>query len=214
MPHLQSARRTIRRATVVLREEGIKSFYFKVLGEIGYRRLLVFERSLEKPVPVFASGLDVRIRQLEVKEAKDYLVFRPETPGTLVADRITSGHLCFAAWYGDGIVGATWAATQHVWIDYLAFDFPLAVGEVHTYDVYTLPEYRGHGISPAISVHMLRYFAESGYRIATRTILPENRASLRARAKAGYQLAGKVVCIRIGPLKRHYRSSVGKITTR
>ncbi|MBC7790287.1 MAG: GNAT family N-acetyltransferase [Anaerolineae bacterium] len=149
------------------------------------------------------------IRLLGADEKENYLAFRPETPASLVTDRLGSGHLCFAARYQGRIIGATWATTKRAWIDYLDYDLPLRAGEVYTYDGFTLPEYRGHGVAPAISVHMLRYFAEAGYQRATRTILPENSASLRARKKAGYTPVGVMGYMRIGPWTRHFFSKIG-----
>ena len=46
----------IRRALLTLRDEGLRSFWFKLLGECGYRRLLLLERALDQPIADYTPG--------------------------------------------------------------------------------------------------------------------------------------------------------------
>lgn len=193
----------IRRAFVTLRDEGLKSFWFKLLGEFGYRRLFLVERMLDSPVADYTPRLPVDISILEESEIDDYLAFRPATTRRDVADRLRSGEMGFIARHEGRIVAAAWVAVQPVWVPFLGCRIDMAPGDAHIYDKFTAPAYRGHGISNAVRTHHLRHLQRAGFRRATGSVLPENVSSLRDdTTKGGFRVYGMLGRIRIGPWKR------------
>lgn len=60
-----------------------------MIGELGYRRMLLFERSLAESVSEVTAGLPVRVDVLHESEVDDYFAFRPDTPRTCVIGRLT-----------------------------------------------------------------------------------------------------------------------------
>ena len=57
--------RPLARFVEVLREEGVSALWFRSLGEICYRRLLMLERSLAEPAAEIASDLLIEVSVLE-----------------------------------------------------------------------------------------------------------------------------------------------------
>ena len=144
----------IRRALVTLRDEGPKSFWFKVLSECGYRRLLLLERALDQPIADFTPALPVDVAMLAESEIDDYLAFRASTARE-IADRLRSGQMCFVARHEGRIVATAWVAVHPVWVPFLGCQIEMAAGDAHIYDKYTLPAYRGQGISNAVRTYHL-----------------------------------------------------------
>ncbi len=192
------------RAREVLREEGARSLWFKILGETVYRRLLLLERPLQEAIPTVTARVPVEISLLQKTEIAEYVEFRAGTDVAEVQSQLDAGHWCFVARHQGRIVSARWATAGRVWIDYLSSAFRLAADEVYIYDAFTRPDFRGQAVSPVTSVEMLRYFRAAGYRRTVATISPENQANLRAVAKPGYRPYGLIGYVKIGPWKYHF----------
>ncbi|MGH8798924.1 MAG: GNAT family N-acetyltransferase [Casimicrobiaceae bacterium] len=192
----------LRRALVTLRQEGLRSFWFKVLSHCGYRRLLLLERPLDQPVPDFTPTLPVEVAMLTESRIDDFLAFRPTTVRTDAIERLRSGQMCFVAWHEDRIVAGAWISTRPLWLPYLGCEIAVDPGEAHIYDKFTLPAFRGCGIANAVRTVYLRDLQRAGYRRATSALLPENVSSLRDDRKGGFRPCGTLVRIQIGPWRR------------
>jgi GNAT superfamily N-acetyltransferase len=192
----------IRRALLILRDEGLKSFCFKLLGQCGYRRLLLVERALDQPIADFTPRLPVKVAMLAADELDDYLVFRPGTARREIAGRLRSGDLCFVARHQGRIVAAAWVAVRPVWVPFLGCRIDVTPDEAHIYDKFTLPAYRGHGIANAVRTHHLRHMQRAGMRRATGAVLPENVSSLRDDGRGGFRVYGVLGRIKLGPWQR------------
>ncbi len=196
----------IRRAVVILRREGLRSFWFALLGGLGYHRLLVFERPLDESVPDFAPSLKVDVARLAESELDDYLAFRPDSGKRDLDERLRRGEMCFVARHEGRIVSGGWVAIQSLWIDFVGCAIELDAGDAYSYDKFTLRAYRGHGIFNAVRTHHLRHLQAAGYRRAIVTVVPENKSSVRDILKGGYRPCGMIGRIRLGPWERHFRS--------
>ena len=64
------------RSVEVLRDEGVLSLWFKVLGELAYRRLLLLRRPLDAPTPTIEPSLAIEVGRLEESDTEQYLDFR------------------------------------------------------------------------------------------------------------------------------------------
>jgi len=196
----------VRRALLTLRCEGVRSFWFKLLAQAGYRRLMLLERPLDRPVPEFSPSLPVEVTQLTESELDDYLAFRPKTELRDAIDRLRAGQICFVARRDRRIVAAGWIAVQPIWLSYLGCVLDMVPGDVHIYDKFTLPACRGHGISNAVRTHHLRHLQRAGYRRVVVAVLPENASSLRDILKGGYRPCGMIGSIKVGPWQRRFRT--------
>src|SRR3990170_2383269 len=194
----------LKRAVEVLREEGIKSFWFKLLSEMGYRRVLWVTRSLEERIPDVKPRLPVTIGLLKKTEVDEYLAFRPNVDLSLIIDRLNAGHWCFVAHHRARLISASWATIHQTSSSYLAREICLKPGEVYTYDSFTSPDLRGLSVSPAIRVAMMRYFRDTGYQRMLGWVLPENKPSLKALLKVGFRPLGMMRYIKIGLWRWHF----------
>lgn len=202
--------RIVDRTVTIYREEGLYSLWAKFWGEFCYRRLYYLERPLALPFPDLHAALPLEITPMERDEIDAYIAFHDEDPRDQIERRFALGEKCFVARSGGEIVCANWACeggplSEH-WIRYLRYALPVAPDEVYLYDSYTAPTHRGRGIAPALAVWILRHYAEKGYRRTTTAIVPENRTNLRARAKSGYQICGRIGYVRTGIHLHHFNT--------
>jgi hypothetical protein len=205
MPEFSSTSNTLRRAIEVLRNEGFTSFWFKLIGELGYRRMLVVEYRLDDPIPEFTPRLPVRNDLLKESDIDAYLAFRPESERLEIMNRLISGQLCFVAWDAARIVSACWTAVRPIRIEYLDCETELGDGDAYLYDKFTCPTFRGHRIANAVRVYQLRYLREAGYRRAIGALVPENKTSMRENARGGFRPVGVIGRFKIGPWQRNFR---------
>lgn len=194
----------IERAADVLREGGIRGLWFKMLGKMVYRRVVLVERALDEPVPEVTARLPLVIDLLKESEVDEYVGFFPRGNVSETRRRLEAGQLCFVARHRGRLVCANWATTKAAWIPYLGCTIQLAPGEVYTYELFTSPDFRGQNIAPAVKAHQLRQFRRAGYSRAVAVIVPENTASLRADGKVGYSPYGVMGCVRLGPWRRDF----------
>ena len=202
-----------RRAVLTLRGEGARSFWFKLLAQVGYRRLMLLERLLDWPVPEFTPSLSVEVTQLAESELDEYIEFRPDTVRRHAIARLRAGQMCFVARHDRRIVAAGWIAFPPIGLSYLGCPLDMAPGDVHIYDKFTQPAYRGHGISNALRMHHLRYLQRAGYRRVIVAVLPENASSLRDILKGGYRPCGMIFRIKVGRWQRHFRKTYSSAPT-
>lgn len=199
MSEFPSTNNVVERAIKVLREEGIKSFWFKLLNEIGcYRRLLLLERLLEEPIPHMETHLPVTIDLLKKTEADEYVMFRGRVRPSEIVDRLNVGQWCFVARHDGKLISASWAAIHMARSDYLNREIQLGQDEVYVYGLFTKPDFRGFSVSPTINVAMMRYFRDTGYRRMICWVLPENNPSLKALQKVGFRPLGIMGYVKIG----------------
>jgi ribosomal protein S18 acetylase RimI-like enzyme len=137
---------------------------------------------------------------LTLEKLQDYLVFRPDASGDAVTQQLLQGDRCLVARHEDRIVGAVWGSSTRMNAEpSLGRDLPLAAGESYQFDAYTLPEVRGMGIAPALSVAWLRHLRDEACVAAIRLTFPWNVAALRSHAKSGYRVAAVIRSLRLGP---------------
>lgn len=199
-----SDRQLFSRAWDVWRNEGPRSFWFKLCAGLGCYRLLVLERPLAEPIPEFEPRLPVGLQVVADDALDDYLAARPGTPCALVLDRWRAGDTCFVARH-DGVVVATcWAATRRARAAYVGWDVDLPDGDVYLYDAYTAPAHRGAGVAKALCLYQLRHLRAAGLRRATRMTLPWNQPALRLHTSCGFRVVGVRGRIALGPWRHDF----------
>jgi hypothetical protein len=80
---------SFRRAAEVLRTEGARSLWFRILGETAYRRAILVERLLQEPVADQQPGVDVEVRPLTPEDLDEYLAHRSGSNVTEIRTRLS-----------------------------------------------------------------------------------------------------------------------------
>jgi GNAT superfamily N-acetyltransferase len=195
----------LQRALRVLREEGLRTFWFKLLGELGYRRLFLLERSLTEPIstgPALPAGLT--LAWLQPNKLDEYVALRTQFTAAAIRARFENGDRCLAARLNGRLVGAMWACVNHPRLQSLQRAVPFAPGEVYTFDAYVIPAARGQSIAPLLSNELARHYQQAGCRRAIRATLPDNQPALRAHAKAGFHPYALIGYVKLGPWRRDF----------
>ncbi len=167
-----------------------------------YRRVIVMERPLDRPLPEAHARLPVRLALLSPDDLPHFASFRPELDPQVVRARLASGHRCVAAWLEDRIVHAGWAATDRAWVDFIECELPLEPGDVYQFDSFTLPAFRGADVAGARIAWMARFFRDNGARRLLAVVWPGNPSAFRPLEKAGYRRSGSLRVIRLGSWRR------------
>jgi GNAT superfamily N-acetyltransferase len=196
-----SPRRALARALSVLRDEGLRSLWFKVLGETLYRRLRLVELRPEDAVQT--ASLSLEFGFLEPSDAADYLRLRPGGDVATIRQRLARER-CFGAWHQGTLVSTRWVTAGSVYVDYLGRTVALRPGEVWISDTFTDPAYRGRDVSPAAGAALARWLVEEGVHAQLAGVLPENPLGVRAYEQAGYRPVGTIGYIRIVRWRREF----------
>jgi len=201
---METPQKGLSRAREVFRKEGVRAFFFKLVGEFFYRRLILFERSTSEPVRKMPLGQFLSFSILDEDGLEEYRAFRPDTSIAEIKQRLAEGQLCFVLRAKRRIVHTTWAMTDRAYIDYLSYDFRLRQDVAYVYDSFSLPDYRGRGIPLIRLAHMLPHLSAIGYRRVISANLPENKAGMRPPLKAGYHHYGIIGYIGLGKWRRYF----------
>jgi GNAT superfamily N-acetyltransferase len=112
-----------------------------------------------------------------------------------VVGRLEAGNRCYVAWLDGQVVGYGWVADAGAAIGELDLAFRLDSRDRYLWDFVTLPAWRGRGLYPHLLQAILR--AEEGGRFWIINA-PENVASARGIAKAGFADVGSLAFARAG----------------
>jgi hypothetical protein len=164
-PEGWTARSALQRGRAVLREEGLRSLFMRVLGETVYRRMLVLRGTLSDAPPQMEPNGGVEFRPLERFEIEQYLQLRPDQTMEEIERRLASGQVCFAAREDGRLVQACWLAPPGAArIEYLDLEFPLSPVEVYVHDFFAAPSERGRYLFRAQLGEMAAYFSDHEQR--------------------------------------------------
>jgi GNAT superfamily N-acetyltransferase len=188
----------------VAREEGARPLWFKVWGELCYRRLGLFELRLDSPVPQQPSRIPIAVAPLAVGQSAEYAALDPNSDPAEIGPRLAAGHSCFVARSGNEPVGSCWVAREALWSAYLRTNIELAGDEACTYETYTAPEARGRGVGPALRAEVARMLSEAGDRRLLATVHPENAPAIRLVEKLGYRRIGTIGYFGAGPWRKDF----------
>lgn len=197
-------RQALARAIEIGHDDGPKRLWFKILGETVYRRFLVVEDVLERPLPTLESIPDIEIRPIRENEIGEYVSLRSDQNAGEIANRLSRGHRCWVTRFQGRIVAAFWGVCERAFIEALDREFSLASDEIYTYDAFTDPNYRGLHL-PAAGARVRRpIMVAEGFRRCLALLEPENEATVRQSRRAGYNLIGTVGYFGIGRWRRYF----------
>jgi GNAT superfamily N-acetyltransferase len=175
------------------REGGMRGVWFGALAWARlYRRLELVVLSLDPPPALLTTPLELDFG------------FLSETDDEGTRARMERGDRCYVAREAGTIVSSRWIAKGRAFMDYLDTWIDLEPDEAYLSETFTHPSLRGHGVSGAAGTSLAAVLAGEGYRRILAGVLMENHAGKRAYEKAGYQRAGRVGYIGLGPWRRDF----------
>ena len=172
------------------------------MSDWHYRRVVVMECRLDRPLPDVTARVASRIALLAAEDVTALQALRPDLDPEVIRGRLARGHRCFAAWHEGRIIHAGWAATADAWIDFLDCAMPLEPGDVYQFDSYTEPRFRGAGVAGARVAWMARFFRDAHARRLLAVVWPGNPSAFRPLEKAGYRPCGGLRVIQWGRWRR------------
>lgn len=162
--------------------------WFAFVAEVGYRRLIVREFSLRKPIEQAAARIEIQSSELTEGDLEAYNDFRQPADRDAARKRLLKGDACFVARHGDTIVGACWVSVGTAWNAYLSTPIPLAPDEAYSYDLYTAPRWRGENIPTAVMCALHSSCRAKGFKRVIGLTIPENRPAMNVHT--GYRNIG------------------------
>ncbi|MEP6977772.1 MAG: hypothetical protein ABI948_06930 [Thermoleophilia bacterium] len=194
-------RRTIwSRGAELLRRGGARLVWFRILGELGYRRQLVTEQLLPVEAVAPTPGLEGRFLGADDLDAFGGLHGNADE----ARGRFARGERCFGVWLEGRLVSTRWLATGTIRLGYLGREVDLPPEQVYIYEIYTERGHRGRGISGAAGALVPPILSAEGVRRIVGVLEPENRAGIRANEKAGYRIVGRIGYVKLGPWRRDF----------
>ena len=187
----------------VLREEGLRSLWFKVLGEICYRRLAIIERIFDGEAEA-GLRVDWGLSKLTIPELPAYHARYPETDLDELRRRMERGGWCYVIRYDGGIIHSCWIATGTVRIDYLDCEVCIGSDLVYPYEAFTVPEFRGRGVATARVRLMERHLLAEGYQGSVGVVQPSDRAALRFNLSGQNRVIGTIGFFCLGGWRRYF----------
>ncbi len=206
------SRGTLRRAPQVLRKEGMRSFWVKLLGHTVYRRVVLVSADLTREQPNITCELPITVTSATLDDVDAYVEFGPKANAETFRRRLTAGSRVYVAWLEGRIVSAAWVDLNHAFLD--AIDAITTLGPRDTYgrDSYTVPELRSRNIATVRSVVGMRMLREEGFERAIGYVVPENRGGFASIGKAGLDRIGSAGWFGVGPLRIYFHKRPGAKT--
>jgi GNAT superfamily N-acetyltransferase len=115
--------------------------------------------------------------------------------------RFASGDLCFGALIDGKYVHLKWVGFNRWYDSDTGRYIQLGSDSAYVYDGYTLPEFRGLGLTSVVLDKTFQYLSKIGIKKVYSLIGHNNHASLRVKTKENARKIGKVTFFRIFGLK-------------
>jgi hypothetical protein len=193
----------IARSIEILKQDGARGLWFRLLAKTSYRRMFLFDRALREPGVEVTSPPQVAVDLLKLTEIQEYMRARPGNVGEIL-NRLNNGHMCFLVRYSNSIVHTCWVGVGTAHMGYLDCEIEMAPGVVYVYGSFTNHAHRNMNLATLRGVFMERHLFKLGFHRAVAVIVPENKAALRRAQKGGYGKFGLIGFLAIGSWRRYF----------
>jgi GNAT superfamily N-acetyltransferase len=201
-----------RRAPEILRTEGLRSVWARIVGRLVYRRLVVMSTDLSAPVSKVECELDLTISELTPDDVDAYVAFLPYGDARTARRRLAAGSRCFAAWHRGRIVCAGWSDLDLANFDAIGAVVPIGPKVVYGRGAYTVPELRRRNIATLCTATAMQQLRDEGYERGVGYVLPQNRRGFGPPAKAGVARIGSIGWFGVGPARIYFFKRNGERT--
>ena len=194
------------RGQQVLRQEGPRALWFKVWGELGYRRLILFEAHFaeaRKPPEVLPNP---ELIWLSPDRVADLQRLRPEASDELTRRHLRAGRRCMIGFVAGEAVYSSWVASGTAWVEYLELGLRLAGDSYYSYATFVHPAWRQHGLALWMSWRRRVILSEEGLTRTVCAVMPENRLGERLIRGVGYRKLGMARTLRVGGVQSAWLS--------
>jgi len=174
---------TLRRAALAVKralfDNRLVVFYCD-LGEQGARTVVV-----PNPLRIDRLRTEAEIRPQDLEEMTSF--WNPKQARQNIRERFERGASLWLIKSGDGLAGYGWTLQGHTMKPYY---FPLGRSDVHLFDFYVFPQYRGRGMNPLLVSHILRNLATNCRGRAFIEAAEWNQAQLTSLQKTPFRRLG------------------------
>jgi GNAT superfamily N-acetyltransferase len=202
----------VRLARELIRSEGLRSIWPRLLGRVVYRRVVVAAADMDAEYTVPPCSIEMTVRKLEPEDIGAYVALVPNADPSTVARRLDAGSRIYAAWSDRRIISAGWLEVDHALFDAVGARIPIGPKVVYARASYTEPELRGRNIATVGYVSALELLREEGFERAVGFLLPEARSSHGPVVKAGLERVGSLGWFGIGPFRIYFFRRAGEKT--
>ncbi len=155
---------------------------------LSWGQLNLFSFQLSRPIPEVETGVGAEYSFIDSKSGEKVESLASVVGKEIVNARFNQGEVCGVAWFNSAVVSYCWVAFQQAEVGEVNRIIKLRSNELYLYEAFTLPDYRGRGLFPALLTAILSFARSQGYSRALIFSLSKNRPSLRGIEKAGFSL--------------------------
>jgi GNAT superfamily N-acetyltransferase len=199
-----SVRSVFERAREILREEDFPSLVFRTLGELGYRRVVLFELDLDTVPEAQPPPPGLQFEQLGPENLEDFLAISQLSDEREARRRLALGQICILGYLEQKPAYCSWLALagQPVRIDFLRTEAEPAPRYAYSYELYVDPAARRSGIARAGFDFRVGLLRDLGVDRMVAVVVPENRGGMGHTLAAGLRPIGRVHAIRLLGFRR------------
>jgi len=173
-----------------------------------YRKIeyTIFAYPLDGPLPSYTPRLPIEYRAATPADEALFAQIQSPSQVAYTLKRLQHGRNCFLALYEGRLIAFAWA-TDDITFDLDNLEMRLGPGDVYIDDVYTVPEFRRHGLQYPMHIEQLRFLQRhKGGKFSRAIVMADvnNTASQKMIRKFGYKEINHLVFTRI-LLKRTFR---------
>jgi ribosomal protein S18 acetylase RimI-like enzyme len=160
-------------------------------------RFWVLELSGEGTPPPTPSDLPVVLGEVPLAAVGE-LAYAMDLPNPEIAlQRFAGSRRCFAAWAEDRVAAYCWVSQTPDFIGELEHEIRLPPGEAYIWDCATLPAFRRKHLYTALLNHLTNELRAEGLQRVWIGSSLDNRPSMRAFSRSGFQPVVTVLYVRL-----------------
>lgn len=163
-------------------------------------KIFVFEKTLASPCFKIEAKVEVDVKLVQrddfPKIIKRFKYFKIKAK-----ERFEMGHICIGAVLHGDFVHLKWVAFNRVYSGNLERKMRIRSDSVWIYGGYTVPKYRGLGISPKVMEKTLQRLSKIGIKNVYACVRHNNFPMLRVKQKERFRKIGTITYTRIFKLR-------------
>lgn len=196
------------------KDEGVYTALARLLLSITqvffkYRKMYLYHLDLRNFEPETVCSLPVSFRRAHDDElsALDQVMYHSQRD---IQKRFLRGDACYIGCLFDKVVYFSWISRRML-IPEIDKEMPLSADSAYIYNVRTIMDYRGRGISTYAYAKIAAYLKDSNLKGLYVAVDGNNIASIKSIEKSGFKMIREVVYLKINfLLKRYYETDLMK----
>lgn len=189
----------IRRAFEILRRQGPVSLYFKVIGELFYRRLFLYQDVLARELELPDTGTNLDVGLLTEDALDEHLALVPYADRQEIVRRLSNGDICSTGRIDGELVVVTWTAAHRAWVEYVGLHILMPKGTVYGYQTFVRGDHRRKGASTDLIRKRRAQLAGMGHTTEIVAAMPENVPAVKFQLAVKREPIGMLRVVWLGP---------------